>query len=145
MNLMKLFFLIALLSLLLPSALGFHIHSPRTQIRCISGNGQCFKTQSPRSSQLSSPRSSSSSPFALHSFRSRLSSTITSCSSNMAATTNMASAIPLAFLGYRTSQIMFWLFGAGLIFKLTTQKNPTDKDAPNWAHVVTSKEQEEVR
>ncbi|GMH71500.1 hypothetical protein TL16_g05666 [Triparma laevis f. inornata] len=61
----------------------------------------------------------------------------------MAATTNMASAIPLAFLGYRTSQIMFWLFGAGLIFKLTTQKNPTDKDAPNWAHVVTSKEQEE--
>jgi hypothetical protein len=57
----------------------------------------------------------------------------------------MASAIPLAFLGYRTSQFFFVLFGLGLIVKLTTQKNPTDKDAPNWAHVVTSKEQEEVR
>jgi rubredoxin len=54
------------------------------------------------------------------------------------------SSSTLAFLGFgvRTSKILFVLFGAGLVYNLLTKKNATEKDAPNWSHVVTSKEQE---
>ena len=56
----------------------------------------------------------------------------------------ISSSIPLAFLGVRTSYFFFLLFGVGLVSKLITKKNATKEDAPNWNHVITSKEQEQV-
>ena len=65
-------------------------------------------------------------------------------SDNMTQLSHSSSSIPLAFLGFgvRTSKILFVLFGVGLVFNLLTKKNATEKDAPNWSHVVTSPDQE---